>query len=147
MMKYKGYTGVFELDDEARIFLGRVVGLRDVITFEARNADELIEEFHISVDVYLEFCAERGESPEKPYSGNVMVRLGPQLHRLVSHAAEAEGSSLNEWIKGRLEVSCGEHETLRALVGDDPPRSSEETRRKPGKTNGHHTKAAKSRKR
>ncbi len=33
MLKYKGYTGVVQFDDEAMIFHGEVVGLRDVITF------------------------------------------------------------------------------------------------------------------
>jgi predicted HicB family RNase H-like nuclease len=32
-MKYKGYTGVVEYDDDAHMFHGEVIGLKDVITF------------------------------------------------------------------------------------------------------------------
>lgn len=33
-MKYKGYIGHVEYDDEAKIFYGGVVGLSDIITFQ-----------------------------------------------------------------------------------------------------------------
>jgi hypothetical protein len=60
-----------------------------------------------SVDVYLELCAERGESPEKPDSGQFVLRIDPQLHRAVAHAAEERGLSLNRVIEERLEESFG----------------------------------------
>ena len=37
MMQHKGYTGKVEFDDEAEIFHGEVIGLRDVITFQGRE--------------------------------------------------------------------------------------------------------------
>ena len=40
-LDYKGYVGIFAYDEDADIFHGRVVGLRDVITFEGRSIDEL----------------------------------------------------------------------------------------------------------
>jgi predicted HicB family RNase H-like nuclease len=73
-MKYKGYTGTIEPDEDAKVLFGRVVGLRDVITFHGDTMPELIQAFHDSVDDYLAFCAERGESPEKPYSGQFVLR-------------------------------------------------------------------------
>jgi predicted HicB family RNase H-like nuclease len=36
MMKYKTYIGRVEYDDEAKIFHGEVVGLKDIITFHKR---------------------------------------------------------------------------------------------------------------
>jgi predicted HicB family RNase H-like nuclease len=65
-MKYRGYTAVVELDEDTGMLFGRVIGLRDVITFQGASVPEVIEAFHDSVDVYLEFCAARRESPEKP---------------------------------------------------------------------------------
>ena len=41
MIEYKGYTGVFEFDPSIDAFHGRVVGLRDVVTFQGRSLDEL----------------------------------------------------------------------------------------------------------
>jgi len=45
--------------------------LRDVITFEGETVDELRNAFLDSVEDYLAFCTERGEEPEKPYSGKL----------------------------------------------------------------------------
>ena len=64
MMEYKGYIGKVELDDEAGVLYGEVINLRDVITFEGRSIDDVQRAFHESVDDYLAFCSERGESPE-----------------------------------------------------------------------------------
>ena len=44
--------------------------LRDVITFQGKSVDELEKAFKDSIDDYLEFCEERGEEPDKPFSGD-----------------------------------------------------------------------------
>jgi len=105
MMQYKGYTGKVDFDDEANIFHGEVIGLRDVITFQGKTVETLQEAFRGSVDDYLEFCAKRGEKPEKPFTGKFVVRLTPDLHRKVYVAAKKSGSSLNTWILQTLEHS------------------------------------------
>ncbi len=73
MMTYKGYTGSVEVDTEAEILFGRVVGLRDVITFQGETVAEARKAFQDSVDDYLAFCAERGEAPEKPASKRSLI--------------------------------------------------------------------------
>ena len=62
MMEYKGYIGNVEFDDDASIFHGEVINLRDVVTFQGSTVTELRKAFRDSVDDYLEFCAERDES-------------------------------------------------------------------------------------
>ncbi|KIC73456.1 HicB family protein [Neochlamydia sp. EPS4] len=69
MMKHKGYTGHVVYDDEAKIFHGEVLGIRDVITFQGKTADELEQAFKDSVQDYLAFCAKRKEEPEKLFCG------------------------------------------------------------------------------
>ena len=54
-MNYKGYVGAVEYDDEAKIFSGEVINTRTVITFQGTTFDELENEFHASVDDYLEW--------------------------------------------------------------------------------------------
>ena len=54
-MKYKEYTGVVELEEGSNVLFGRVVGLRDVITFQGTSVSEVTQAFHDSVDDYLEF--------------------------------------------------------------------------------------------
>jgi predicted HicB family RNase H-like nuclease len=66
MLKYKGYVGRADFDDEAGLFHGEVLALRDVITFQGRSVEELEQAFRDSIDDYLEFCANRREEPDRP---------------------------------------------------------------------------------
>ncbi|MDB4637969.1 MAG: type II toxin-antitoxin system HicB family antitoxin [Planctomycetaceae bacterium] len=102
-MRYKSYTARYELDEEAGLFHGRVLGIRDVVTFQGESVGELIQAFHDSVDDYLAFCAERGEEPQKPFSGNFMLRIPPELHRAASMEAEISDCSLNQWVADVIE--------------------------------------------
>ena len=83
-----------------------VLDLRDVITFQGKSVEEIEQAFRDSVDDYLEFCEQRGEEPDKPFSGRLMLRLPPHLHRKVYVSALREGKSLNQWITERLERAC-----------------------------------------
>ncbi|MEA5579584.1 type II toxin-antitoxin system HicB family antitoxin [Anabaena sp. UHCC 0451] len=106
-MKYKGYEAIVEFDDEADIFHGEVINIRDVITFQGSSVEELKKAFHDSVDDYLEFCQERGEEPDKPFSGKFVVRINPQLHQIITIRAKKEGKSLNSWIEKCLSEYTG----------------------------------------
>lgn len=77
MMEYKGYLGRAEFDDAANIFHGKVINIRDVITFQGKSVDELHQAFKDSVEDYLAFCAERGKGPEQPFA----LRFLSLLHR------------------------------------------------------------------
>jgi len=102
-MNYKGYTGIVEFDDDARIFHGEVVGLRDVITFQGLSVDELEKAMAESIDFYLSWCNERGKEPEKPFSGKLMVRTTPEIHSRAAIAAARMGMSLNKYIEKAIE--------------------------------------------
>ena len=103
MFEYKGYTGHVEFDETAGLLHGEVLDLRDVITFQGKSVEELEQAFRDSIDDYLEFCQERGEEPDKPFSGRLMLRLPPPLHRKVYLRARREDKSLNQWIAEKLE--------------------------------------------
>lgn len=103
MKPYKGYRASVAFDDDDMVFHGRVAGIRDVIHFEARTADELVQAFRDSVDDYLEFCAEDGAEPEKPFSGALSLRMTPEQHRRISDAAAKKAMSLNQWIVAALD--------------------------------------------
>ena len=95
MMRYKNYFGKVEFDGEAKVLHGEVVGLRDVVTFQADSVEGIEAAFRESVDDYLAFCRARGEQPEKPFSGQFVVRADADLHRRLSAIAQASGRSLN----------------------------------------------------
>ena len=104
MLKYKGFIGVVEFDDEAKILHGEVINTRDVITFQAKNTDRIEKEFRKSVDEYIKFCKERNEEPEKPFSGKFIVRVGPEIHERLVTEAKLAGKSLNSLIEEKLKV-------------------------------------------
>lgn len=102
MMKYKGYVGHVVYDDEAKIFHGEVVGLSDIITFQGKSVDELEQSFKESIDDYLAWCKERGEKPEKTFSGTFNLRIPPELHAKLALQAKAMGLSLNSYVTNQL---------------------------------------------
>jgi predicted HicB family RNase H-like nuclease len=103
MMEYKGYIGKVEFDDEAGIFHGEVINTRDVVTFQGQSVAELKKAFKESLEDYFAFCASRGEDPDKPFSGQFMTRIPPELHRQVNLAASISGKSLNAWLSEQLQ--------------------------------------------
>lgn len=105
MMEYKGYIGKVEFDDEAEIFHGEIINTRDVITFQGKSVAELTKAFRESIDDYLAFCKKRGETPEKPFSGQFITRIPPELHREVNIAAVRAGKSLNAFVTEQLQVA------------------------------------------
>jgi lactoylglutathione lyase len=46
----------------------------------------------------IDFCAELGQPPEKPFSGKLPFRTSTEHHRLIFLAANKVGKSMNAWI-------------------------------------------------
>lgn len=103
-MKHKGYTAKVTYDDETGVLRGEVIDLQDSIYFSATSVRQLRQEFHAAVDAYLLDCATRGVEPGKPFSGRLLLRLPPELHRNAAIAAAALGVSLNDFLAGCVEV-------------------------------------------
>ncbi len=96
-MTYRGYAARIEFDAEDEVFAGRIAGIRDVVGFHADNVEDLKAAFHEAVDDYLATCEAVGKEPQKPYSGNLMLRVGTEVHSRAALAAELSGKSLNQW--------------------------------------------------
>ena len=106
MMTYKGYTAEIEVDIEAGILFGRVIDIKDVVTFKGKTVEEVRAEFHNSVDDYLAFCEELGKEPDKPFSGKLPFRTTPDRHRKIFVAAKKAGKSINAWMDEVLVVAA-----------------------------------------
>ena len=78
-MQYKGYTGLAEFDEDSGVIFGRVIGLRDVVTFQGESVPEVTRAFHDSVDDYLEFCAREGKDLIKPSLGSFSYAYHPRF--------------------------------------------------------------------
>ncbi|CAN2039550.1 Toxin-antitoxin system HicB family antitoxin [Candidatus Magnetomoraceae bacterium gMMP-15] len=108
-MKHKGYFAKVEFDPEDHIFVGHVVGVRDVVGFHGESVKELETAFYEAVDNYLKACQELGQKPNKPYSGNLMLRVPAEVHAAVAAIAEASGKSINQWVAGTLDAAIRSH--------------------------------------
>lgn len=101
-IEYKGYIGNIEFSEADSIFYGKVQGIRSLISYEGENARDLIDDFHMAVDDYLQLCAERGTEPEKAYKGTFNIRISPELHKNAAIYATEHKISLNSVVESAL---------------------------------------------
>jgi predicted HicB family RNase H-like nuclease len=66
MSNYKGYRGKLEIDKDTDLIFGRVLDIRDVVTFKGETIAEAKQAFQDSVDDYLEFCQMTGTESDEP---------------------------------------------------------------------------------
>jgi len=102
VMTYKGYAARVEFDAEDGLFVGHLAGINDVIGFHSDTVPALVQAFRNAVDDYIATCERAGKAPEKPYSGNLMIRVKPEVHARVALAAQLNGKSLNQWSEEAL---------------------------------------------
>ena len=99
---YKGYTARIDFSEEDDCFIGRILGVKDIIGFHGDTVKELKNAFYEAVDDYNQACKAIGKKPQKPYSGNLMLRIPPEVHAAVATAAEVHGLSINQWASNAL---------------------------------------------
>ena len=105
-MTHEGYTAKVEYSEEDGCFIGRIAGIRAIVGFHADTVADLRQAFQEAVNHYIALALERGQTPEKPFSGRMMLRLPSQIHAKVSVAAERSGMSVNQWATRALEVAA-----------------------------------------
>jgi len=101
-MNYKGYAARIEYSDEDGCFIGHIAGINDIVGFHGESVPELRLAFEEAVDDYLETCEKLNRSPQKPYSGKLMLRLPSNIHAAIATAAEVSGKSINQWTTDTL---------------------------------------------
>lgn len=106
-LSYRGYTARIEFDAEDKIFVGHIIGIRDIVSFHGVTVKELETHFHETVDGYLEACKKLKQEPNSPYSGKMMLHVPPEIHAAVAAAAEGSGKSINQWASDVLSREAG----------------------------------------
>jgi predicted HicB family RNase H-like nuclease len=108
IMKYKGYTRSVDYSEEDNCLYGKVLGMsKDSITYEGQDVNELHKDFEGAIDDYLASCVAHGVKPEKLYSGNLNVRLTPEIHSRLSVLAQQAGTTINGYIRQTLAKATG----------------------------------------
>ena len=97
ILKHKGYAARVEFDPDDCLFVGHIDGIEDGVGFHSDSAKGLVAAFHEAVEDYLETCQSVGKPPERPFSGNVFLRVDPATHAKAATAARLSGKSLNQF--------------------------------------------------
>lgn len=102
-MTYQNYAAKVEYDALDKIFVGHIVGIRDIVSFHGSTVAELETAFQEAVNHYLEVCEKIGQKPQKSYSGKLTLRIPPEIHAAVATAAAVSGKSINQWAADMFE--------------------------------------------
>ena len=102
VLEYKGYVGSIEFSEDDCIFFGKVQGIRSLISYEGENAKELVDDFKMAIDDYLDLCRQQGIEPERAYKGTFNIRISPELHKTAAIYAYEHKTSLNSVVESAL---------------------------------------------
>lgn len=90
-------SGIRRKTPETPSWWADLLGITDVVSFHADNVTELRAAFEEAVDDDLDTCKQLGKPPQQPAGGKLMLRVPPEIHRAALVAAQAAGTSLNQW--------------------------------------------------
>lgn len=93
IMRYKGYVGSIHYSDEDGCFIGDVLGVPAMISFEGKSVTELRTDFENAIEAYLMSCKERGQKPEKPKPGKITLDLPFDIEVGLEQMTEETGKS------------------------------------------------------
>lgn len=113
-LTYKGFYGSISFDQEEKIFFGKVEFIRDLVNYEAKDADNLVSSFEEAVEDYLNSCRKANKTPDKPFKGSFNVRIGQELHEKLGLYAFQHKDSLNNIVKHALDKFIASNSQLKS---------------------------------
>jgi predicted HicB family RNase H-like nuclease len=105
ILQHKGYYAEVHFSTEDDVFYGKLIGISDLILFEADSVKELKNAFIEAVEDYLETCIISNKPPQKPYKGSFNIRISPDLHRQAATFAAIKKVSLNDFVKQAIDLA------------------------------------------
>lgn len=109
MMKYKGYYGSVNYDEDDLVLYGKLEFIRSLVSYEGETVAGIKEAFEQAVNDYITMCEQENISLEKPFKGSFNIRIGESLHERAVMSALKRNIKLNEFVKQAIE-----HEVKRA---------------------------------
>lgn len=91
---------LYSAEDE--MLHGRVLGIRDTISYGGTTVKSLAKNFRDAVEEYLRFCESTGKVPSPPFKGSFNVRVSPELHQRAALYADEHDMKLNAVVQQAL---------------------------------------------
>ncbi|HWA22183.1 MAG TPA: type II toxin-antitoxin system HicB family antitoxin [Caulobacterales bacterium] len=111
VLKWKGFTARVEYDADDKLFVGHLAGVNDIVGFHADTVAGLEAAFREAIDDYVNACRKLGKQPEKPFKGDIMLRVDPDVHAGAALTAQLSGKSLNKWAEEVLRAAVAKAKT------------------------------------
>ena len=105
ILTYKGYYAEIHFSGEDEVFFGKLIGINDLVNFEADSVKGLKKAFIEATEDYLKTCRQLGKSPEKTYKGSFNVRVPSHLHRQAALVATIKNITLNDFVRYALDFT------------------------------------------
>ncbi|MEY4333670.1 MAG: hypothetical protein RLZZ196_2413 [Bacteroidota bacterium] len=102
-LSYKGFIGSVCYSDEDGVLYGKIEGINDLVTYESKEVSDLVKQFRISVDEYIESCKHFNKPLLKSFKGSFNVRVKPDVHQKAAMLATMQGISLNQLVQKAIE--------------------------------------------
>jgi predicted HicB family RNase H-like nuclease len=102
ILEHKGYVGSVEFNADDKVFYGKILGIKDLVTFEGESVSELEHAFQEMIEDYLVTCKKLKKEPEKTYKGTFNVRISSEMHKKAALIASRKNISLNNFVKFAL---------------------------------------------
>jgi predicted HicB family RNase H-like nuclease len=102
-LSYKGFIGSVCYSDEDGVLYGKIEGIDDLVTYESTEVSDLVKQFRISVDEYIESCKHFNKPLLKSFKGSFNVRVKPDVHQKAAMLATMQGISLNQLVQKAIE--------------------------------------------
>lgn len=102
-LSYKGFIGSVSYSDEDGVLFGKIEGINDLVTYESTEVSDLVKQFRLSVDEYIESCKHFNKPLLKSFKGSFNVRVKPDIHQQAAMLAKMQGISLNQLVQKAIE--------------------------------------------
>jgi predicted HicB family RNase H-like nuclease len=105
LLQYKGYYAEIHFSSEDEVFYGKLIGINDLVSFEADSVKGLKKAFKEAIEDYLETCKHLNKSPDKTYKGSFNVRIPSELHKEAAMFAAIKKITLNDFVRYAIDLT------------------------------------------
>ena len=116
LLQYKGYYAEIHFSAEDEVFYGKLIGINDLVNFEADSVKGLKKAFKETVEDYLETCRNLNKAPDKTYKGSFNVRTPSELHKEAALFAAIKKITLNDFVRYAIDFTISKEKNIHESI-------------------------------